>query len=301
MTAEKEDEFEKFGTLTEGQVGRALVRFVSGIETTETKIGEYSSRKLGTRPDLVFYGHQIYDLNSPTWLLADISTILDGKNKFKGAFNKTAFQLASGYCKQAGMDEAESKEIINKLTKLNKNKCLAVPIKPHATCSIDYEANGKAEKKKDANVSYIKWVTDKQTYQLKCTVAFEVDNGMNKSTVVMPITDYLDKFRLKQMDFQTKITKSNAHLLKMTDYGIIKPLVFKSRDTEIAVDGTYVYYKVGGLIQIIGYWDNQGKLVMNSSFKSQAIDKIVDNKVLIANHRKYIAPYLLYEANEIEL
>ena len=77
--------------------GKALVNFIYMMDTIETKIGEYSSREIGGKHDLIFYGHQIYDLKSPSWLLSDISTTLDISNKFKNAFNKNIIQIASSY------------------------------------------------------------------------------------------------------------------------------------------------------------------------------------------------------------
>ena len=98
--------------------GKALVDFIKRADMIETRIGEFSSREKGKKQDLVVYGHQLYDLKSPSWLLTDINTSLDATDKFRKAFDKNAFQIASMYCKYINMPDDEANDILEKIKKL---------------------------------------------------------------------------------------------------------------------------------------------------------------------------------------
>ena len=281
--------------------GRALVNFITKADMIETRIGEYSSRKKGDKPDLVVYGHQLYDLKSPSWLLTDINTSLDASDKFRRLYDKTAFQIVSAYCKYVNMSSEETKEITDKIKKLNSNKLIILPFKPRTQCSIDYTVDGVTEKKKDAEIAYLKWVTNKENHKIECTIGFSVASATGNSTVKLPITDYISKFRLSQMEMQAKNNKYDKKMISINDYGIIKPIVVKQGNASVAIDSTYVYCSVSGETSIIGYWDEYDKLVLKPNIKSAALDKIKDNADYIKNHKRYIAPYLLYEPNIVEI
>ena len=282
-------------------LGKALVDYINRVDMIETKIGEYGSRVKGTKPDLITSGHQIFEINSPTWVLTDISTTLDISDKFLNAYGRNAFQLASMYCKHIGMSDTDTKEITDKIKAINRNKLLVLPFKPHTECNVDVEVNGATEKKKDCKILYIKWITDKETHKLNCTIGFELNNSVGPSLVKINIKDYINKFRLSKLDMSVKGNKKDKEIIKITDYGIIKPIVINDGKSSVAIDGSYIYYIVNGETHIIGYWDSQDKLVITSDIKSKAMTKIKDNLEFIKGHKKYIAPYMLYEPNVILL
>lgn len=282
-------------------LGKALVDFIQRIDVAETRIGEYSSRKKGTAPDLVVYGHQLFDMNSPSWILTDINTILDMSDKFLTAYDKNAFQIANIYCKHIGMSAEETKAVTDKIKAINKNLMLVLPFKPHANCEIDLTIDGNTEKKKEATISYLKWITNKETHKINCTVGFNLTNSAMTQHTKMDIKDYIDKFRLSQMEMLAKGAKHDKNLIKITDYGIFKPIVIKEGNTSIAIDASYVYYSTNGETHIIGFWNDRDELVMDKSIKTKAVNKIRDNLAYIKNHKKYMAPYMLFEPNVIEI
>lgn len=282
-------------------IGKALVDFIQRIDVTETRIGEYSSKVKGTAPDLVVYGHQLFDMNSPSWILTDINTILDMSDKFLSAYDKNAFQIANIYCKHIGMSAEDTKAVTDKIKAINKNLMLVLPFKPHANCEIDLTIDGTTEKKKEAQISYIKWITNKETHKINCTVGFNVANSAMAQHTKMDIKDYIDKFRLSQMEMAAKGSKHDKDLIKITDYGIFKPIVIKEGNATIAVDATYVYYTTNGETHIIGFWNDRDELVFDKSIKTKAVNKIRDNLTYIKNHKKYMAPYMLFEPNVIEI
>lgn len=284
--------------------GKTLADFINRVDMIETRIGEYSSREKDGPKDLIISGHQLYDLNNPSWLLTDIKTTLDASNKFNSLYDKTATQLVSLYCNKVGMTKEEINEINDKIKRLNKNKLLILPFKPHTACNIDIDLDGEKQKKKDSKIAYLKWTTNKETYKLNCEIAFEVSTSFGTSTYKIPITDYIKRFRISQMDIQAKGKSHDASLINITDAGIIKPIVIKESGKTIAVDGTYVYYTLNNDTRIIGRWNSSNKLVIDADKKimnTKAIEKILDNESYIKNHKRYIAPYMLYQANEIIL
>lgn len=282
-------------------IGKALVDFIQRIDVAETRIGEYSSKVKGTAPDLVVYGHQLFDMNSPSWILTDINTILDMSDKFLNAYDKNAFQIANIYCKHIGMSAEEIKEVTDKIKAINKNLMLVLPFKPHANCEVDLTIDGTTEKKKEATISYLKWITNKETHKINCTVGFNLANSSVAQHTKMDIKDYIDKFRLSQMEMVAKGAKHDKNLIKITDYGIFKPIVIKEGNTTIAVDATYVYYTANGETHIIGFWNDNDELIIDKNIKTKAVNKIRDNLVYIKNHKKYMAPYMLFEPNVIEV
>lgn len=281
--------------------GKALVDFINRVDMIETRIGEYSSREKGGKQDLVVYGHQIFDLKSPSWLLTDINTTLDANSKFKMVYDKNAVQVVNLYGKYIGMSTEEINDITNKIKSINRNKLIILPFKPHTNCNIDVALDGVTEKKKDAEINSIKWVTDKETHKLKCLINFKINNAVGTSSVNLDIKDYISKFRLSQMELQAKGNKHDKNLIVMTDYGMFKPIVVKHKNTSVAIDGTYVYFSKNNETIIIGYWDEHDKLVITSDIKSPALTKVKDNLEYIKSHKRYMAPYLLYESNTVEV
>lgn len=277
--------------------GKALVDFLNRVDMIETRIGEYSSRTRGGDLDLVVYGHQLHELNSPSWLLGNISITLDASNKFKSVFDKTPVQIINNYCSDSGISNEEVKEIINKLTKLNKNKLIILPFKPHTVCNLTTE-DGEL---KDMAIKYIRWETDKTTYKLNCVICFHSEKDSNKQIYKFPVTDYIDKFRLSSLEIQAKSSGYDKSLIKITDYGIIKPIEIEDKGQIIAIDGSFVYSVINGATRVVGYWDENDNLVFNvDTGKSKAYKKIIDNTNFIKHHKKYMAPYMMYESNVVK-
>lgn len=282
-------------------LGKALVNFIQGIDVTETKIGEYSSKNKNCAPDLVYHGHQLFDTSSPSWLLTDINTILDMSDKFLTAYDKNAFQIANMYCKHVGMSPEETKEITDRIKAINQNKVFVLPFKPKMSCNIDIKTENGLERKKEAVISYIKWITDKETHKIDCTIGFNITNSAFASTTKMNIKEYIDRFRLSQMDIQAKGSKHDKELIKITDYGIFKPILIKEGNTGIAIDASYVYYIANGETHIIGFWNDRNELILDKNIKTKAVAKVRDNIDYIKKHKRYIAPYMLYEPNIVEI
>jgi hypothetical protein len=281
--------------------GKALVDFITRVDMIDTRIGEYESREKGGVQDLVVSGHKIWDLGTPSFILTSIAnTTLDASPKFKNIYNKSVAQLAMAYCNSVGMSKDEINEITTKIQKLNKNKLLVLPFKPKTPCNVDVEIGGTKDKKKEGQITNIRWDTDPETFKLNCTVSFKTTSVTGEYIQKYSITQYIDKFRLSSMEMHAKGEKHDKNLIKITNYGIFKPIVVKDGNKSIAIDGTYLYSSSNSDNRIIGYWDGD-KLVVSKDVKSPALKKIMDNMTYIRNHKKYMAPYMLYEPNVVEV
>ena len=278
---------------------KALIDFIDRVDTVETKIGDFSSREKGGYSDLVVSGHQMWSLSDQSWLLTDISTSMDITSKFNTLNGKNPLLLISNYASKFGIPKQEATEWADKINKLNKNRLLILPIKPGTPCNLDTDMDGRQIKKKECNVAYIKWTTNKENCKLECTVGFQYEAATGKTTVKLPLHTYIDKFKMSSIEMQGKTEKHDPSVIQMTDYGIIRPIEVTYGAVKMAIDGSYMYCSINDELHIVGYWDNNGNLVSTIKSKSKAYDKIKDNINYIKSHRKYMAPYLLYDANEI--
>ena len=281
-------------------LGKALVDFITGIDVVETRIGEFSSTKMGGKLDLIVSGHQLYNDGESGWILTDISTTIDSSDKFKSAYEMNVFQIATKYLERTEKTPEEKDEILNKIRQINKNKLFIVPFKPNTMCIIEYNDGHTVVNRVDAQIHSIRWSNNKENHKFDITVLFEVEN-MPSKIQKHNISTYLDKFSLAQIDMQTRTPKINTKIISIDNNGIIKPIIFKQDNIQIAVDGSYVYQINPQGISIIGVWGTGDKLYMNNSIKLKAIEKLKDNETFIKCHRKYIAPYMLYEPNVIEV
>lgn len=279
--------------------GKALVNFLNNADMINTNIGDYKSRNNDGVQDLVVSGYQVWDEGAPSWLLTGISTTLDASPKFKNIYSKTPNQVVKAYCESAGISKEETNELIDKIQRLNKNRLLVLPFKPRTQFTTDI---GRDSKTVETTISSVKWSTDKDTFRLNCVITFKFPDANGKENhCKYSITDYIDKFKMSSLEMHSKDEKHDKRLIKVTDHGIFKPIALREDNMIVAIDGTYMYTTINGNTHIIGYWDDKDNLVINSNIKSAAIKKIKDNVGFLKNHRRFIAPYLMYDANEIKI
>lgn len=280
---------------------KALINYLNSVDTSETHIGEFSSRVRGGKQDLIVSGHQIYGLTLDAGnILTDISTILDATRKFQNNQGRTVVQMLNASKDELGLTLEEAKYYVDFISKINSNKLVIVPFKPETHCIVATPKGYQSET--DGIISNITWRTNKETHKLEATVRFKQSKGTGvEISVSYKMSEYMDMFRLKTLNLVDKGEKIDRSLIKMTDYGIIKPVEIEYKDSSITVDNTYIYYTVDGVTKIIGGWNLSGDLIIVDNIKGKHMTKIKENISLIKSHRKYIAPYTLYEANTIKL
>lgn len=283
--------------------GKAFYNFLSNIDTTETRIGEYSSRVAGGKSDLVVSGHQVFEIQSPSWILTDINTVLESSNKFNKVFDKTPVQLLKDFIKYNKEHKEEEKELIKKIKDINSNKLLIVPFKPHEKFIVRQEIEKDSKKtvnEKEIELLFVKWITNKETYKIECNLGFKTEYS-GELTKKLDITNYLKEFRLASVELKLKTGEQDNDLIKITHHGIFKPIGVRDSESLVILDGTFLYSCKSNKINIIGHWNEKGKLIITNDIKTKALKKIKDNEDFIRIHRRYIAPYMMYSTNEIQV
>ena len=281
--------------------GKALDDFLKRVTVTETRIGEYDymDKNGGKTPDIICSGHILADHSDVSWIFTSIDTSLDANPKFKRAFDKNAVQILKSYYSEIDESDSSSEEAIDKLNKINKNKMLIIPFKPGINCTVDVELE-EHKFTRDMQIEMIKWATDKNTAKLKCSILFKNPHVLGGKVYTLPIVEYLNKFRILNISMQGKASKSDTDIIKITDCGIFKPIQFNCGDSSVAIDGTYVYSITKGTTTIIGEWRNDD-LIIETPLKNKAYKKLIQKKDTIMAHRRYMAPYNLFDAVEIQV
>jgi hypothetical protein len=192
------------------------------------------------------------------------------------------------------MEPEKTDELITKLKDINENKMLLIPFKPGSLFTILCDDG----KKKEAKLASIRWVTNKETYKIECSLIFK---SKFDEKFIFSITEYIDKFYLSGTETRKSSSKHDAKLIKMSDYGMIHPIEVTDGESKAAIDGTYMYYTNADKTHIVGRWDDNGNMKLVKGISAPVITKITDNLDYIKDNRKYIAPYKLFESNIIEI
>lgn len=280
---------------------KALINYLKNVDVSETHIGEFSSRVKGGKQDLIVSGHQVYGLTLEVGsILTDISTTLDATRKFQNNSGRTVIQMLNASKNELGLTLEEAKHYADIISKINSNKIVIVPFKPETHCKVATPKGYQSEM--DGVITTIAWRTNKETHKLEATVRFKPSKGSgNEPTIVYKMSEYMDMFKIKALNTVDKGEKTDVNIIRMTDYGIIKPIEVRYKNSSIAIDNTYIYYTVDNITKIVGGWNLSGDLTIIDNVKGKHMTKIKENMSLIKSHRKYIAPYTLYETNTIEL
>lgn len=280
---------------------KALINYLKSVDISETHIGEFSSRTRGGKQDLIVSGHQVYGLTLEVGsILTDISTVLDATRKFQNNSGRTVVQMLNASKDELGLTLEDAKYYVDFISRINSNKVVIVPFKPETHCIVSTPKGYQSET--DGIITNIAWRTNKETHKLEATVRFKQSKGTEmEPSIVYKMSEYMDMFKIKSLNSADKGEKIDTSLIQMTDYGIIKPIEIQYKNSSIAIDNTYIYYTVDSITKIIGGWNPSGDLVIVDNVKGKHMTKIKENMSLIKSHRKYIAPYTLYEVNTISL
>jgi hypothetical protein len=264
------------------------------VDVTETSIGNFERSERGGKQDLVVYGHQMYGLHDCSSLLTGIGVTIDCSDKFRTEYSKASCQMLQDYCDYIEMEPDEANELLTKLKNINENRMLVIPFKPGTLFTLV----GDDGKKKEAKLSSIRWLTNKETYKIECSLIFK---SKFDEKFIFSVTEYIEKFYLSGVEIRKRSSKYDPNIIKMSSYGIIHPIEVTDGEMKAAIDGTYLYYISSDKAHIVGKWDSNGNLKVSKGTSAPCITKILDNLEYIKDNRKYIAPYKLFEPNVIEI
>lgn len=291
------------------QIGINMVNFISGVDTCETKIGEFSKDNQSGKVAYICSGHILETSATPAYILSDLQTNIDASGKFNTCGGLRPQQILQNYINTLNGATQQAKEAaILQFQEFNSLKRLLVPFKPGTACEITIENNGQI-KTSQAEIYSLRWQAEKKTGKISCIVVCKVEKGGTFDTttkmVKIPITEYGESFRLPHLERTLKSSEIKREVIKFTDLGIIKPIVVKDDKATLAIDGMHLYKVVDTRVFIIGNWGT-GKLTDNQSGIQQVKDtkpyKYIKSVLgYIEKHKRFIAPYGIFTENLITL
>lgn len=304
-------EIEKYGI---EHTGKALANFVNYSKVTYTKLGTYSSSKQGGKIDVVASGHQIYDMNDKSIRLAPSTvytftnvTALDKSPIFKNQLSIKTSKILSDFLDSTQLSTELKEDLIKKLKDINARKCLIIPLVIKSDFKVNYNNEDNKKEKVLAKVRDIKWMTNKETYKLECSVCFETKINGEDKYIRYPITEYIKSYVPDKLEYSKNITKLNISILKFDPIGIINTIELTDGYQSLVIDNSFIYWSHNGITNVIGEWDyNTGDLLMNKNtvkaIGKTDLYKVFDNNInLIANHKHLIAPYNLFNTNKVNI
>ncbi len=282
-------------------VGDNLVRFLREIDTLPSQVGERTG-------DYIISGAQIDATGNIVNILSDVSESINITQKFRSTLEKSAMAILTAYLKMTNAADAD--ELRSKLTKIDNNKLLMLPIKPGMTCEVAVEASSKDGAKKESfkssKVETIKWFNSKLTKEFECVIFTEVIDTNGNKRAKISLEEYGEKIKLTDIERTFAEAEIDRSLVKMTRHGIIRPLcVTDVRNTGIIIDNTYMYKIEHGTITLLASWVNGELVGKEKEFieiqKTPQYKRIKKHIKFISQHRRFIAPYGLVDTNNIKV
>lgn len=294
--------------------GRALANFINISKVTYSKIGTYSNSQKNGKIDIVASGHQIFDMNDNNIMNSPVTTytytnrtILDKSPVFQNDFGIKTFNILNNVLENTELEQEIKDQLIQKLKDIDSKKCLVIPVRPYADFKVNYEIGGQKKTKLAAKVKYIKWLTNRDTYKLECTVGFELETGEGQKIVSLPISEYGRNFVPDKMEYWNDINKSNIDVLSFNNIGLIKPLELTDGLQSLIVDGSYLYWLHNGTTSVVGEWDyTTGNLIINADIqkslaRNDIFKQLKNNITLLNGHKHLMIPYNLSPLNKINV
>lgn len=290
------------------QIGINLVNFISGVDTCETKIGEFNKDSRTGKITYICSGHILENSSNPAYILSDLQTNIDASGKFITCGGLQPQQIMQNYLNTISAPQEAKDAALMQFNKFNTLKVLLVPFKPGIECEVTIDSNGQA-KNSPAKVHSLKWQADKQSGKISCIVICSVDKSTLFDNAVklvkIPITEYGTSLRLPHVERTLKSSEIKREVIKVTDLGVIRPILVKDGKTTLAIDGSHLYKIVDTRVFIIGNWQN-GKIVdVNAGLQqvkeTKAYKYIKSTLGYIEKHKRFIAPYGVFVENIIQI
>lgn len=215
-------------------------------------------------------------------------TPLDASDKLLTVNNASAYKMMADTLNKYFKTNADSERAINSLIKIGKdfkdNRKVVTFIKPGDFINIKGLGNFK--------VARIQWNTSHEDYKLRCEISvFDKDTN---SYINVNLEDYGIKYRKSDIFDAEPSTKYDRELIRMTQFGLFRPIEVYDSRTIIAVDNVYMYGIVDDSIAILGEWKGN-KIIPYKKLSGNCYKRVMRNEALLAEYRKYMIPYKLAE------
>lgn len=270
---------------TDIRFGYSIAKFISEVATVESNIGH---REDG----LTVIGLMIDRTYNPVHILSS-----SYKEKVEdNIFNKSAKENLLAYLDKY---DKNKESLLDKLEKLNRKELLLLPIKPKYEFTVEHKI-GNNKIKKDCTIDIVQWKINKDTNQIYCELISDEDD-LNKSRLKVGVDKYNKEYWVKDIEGNVVINDTyfkNHELISINRLGYVNTIVVNGKNGDsIIIDNTYIMYKKGDTLDIIGAWDKFDNLIIDEEhkkIKQLDIYKSIEKSIpYIAQHRVYIAPYKL--------
>lgn len=296
---------DKCNKFCEMHMGVNLINFISNIDFIETQIGEFKEDYKTGKTSYIVSGHSIESYGNPVYIMSSLETSIDASGKFKPCNGRTPQQILHAYLDTLDMTSEVKTKSMEIFKQFNSNKLMPMPLKPGEECEATYQDNTGKSNTAVCKIQSVRWNADKDTGKIKCKIIISIEKGNSFDTsckmVQIPITEYGTNIKLPKLERMLKSSEMDRDMIKMTDIGFIKPIQISDSKYTIALDNTYLYRVSDNRTFIIGRWQGT-KIVdfmsgMDPILKSAAYKRILNAIAYIDRHRRFIAPYGLYEPN----
>lgn len=281
----------------EENAGYALYEFLTNVDVVETQIGDFRSGKIVS-------GIMLENLSNPAYILSPLETSLSYPSKFLSVFGKAPLQILKVYTnKHCELEEQNALKA--KLKGIISNKYMVIPIKPRTQCKVMTNSEEK-NKFTELNLEYVKWHNDPNTMKFECELISEPQEAFGaQRRLKVKLTDYGKKFMISSIEGSLRPCKINRNSIQITDFGFIRPVIFKDKKNTLAIDGTYLYRVTSTHVEIAGVWGIGDSILeapeMKDLHKSQAYKELMENINYISKHKRFLVPYGFTEASVIDV
>ena len=280
--------------------GVSLINFLTRADTEKSDIGDKEPSYIEGVPDYTIIGmrrhHNVPDMSR---ILVKEDYQFKSDPKFDEAFGCTPHEIIEMTAKEVNISDDVTEQLLTKLDMLNSNKILINPFKTGDKCQVYMKhGNGSSVNKREGIVQQNTWSINRETGELEMTMHIYSEKARMNKTIKVNVQDYMDTFTLSKIEMRAKGKGYNKGLIKANKNAIFRPSVLVNKNTKQAfvLDNTYMYQIKDGVTTIVGYWDNQGKLVETAKLgNGRLIKAFRDNVYEIATTRRYMAPYGMME------
>jgi len=286
------------------QAGRVLEQFIKGVDTVDTNIGEHREPMPYEKGNngYVVTGLEIMDSDAPINILLPDDVEIETNNHFLVYQGKNAEQILEEYL--GGTVGLASLNSLETLRSIMSHKKVLMPFKP----TKDSEIISKNNKDK-AKVFSVTWHIDPITKEFQGVVNFAIKSegrlvprGQGRR---IPFSGYGKDFRMLLIEKGIDNDDIDREVIQMTRFGYIQPIEIYDGKVTLAIDGYHVYLIVDELPIIVGNLDSKEGLIeldeLRSIHRYRAYKYMKKNVNYILKHIRYIAPYKLANATQINL
>ena len=291
------DELNKCNRYCPIKVGRNIWNFIKNIECVDTKIGEMTHSNRGG--DGLISGHIECNKEAPIDLIFEDINGIDISGKFKAYNDRSAQWYIGKLLDYLGVTGENRDKLMSAVKRFNSNAKMPMMLKVGSVCNVINKDGKKVEK---CTLHMVRWAVANGNCSLQYIFTTDrkfIESG--NSTIIVDSEEYQDRI-FTSADNQTSCL--DKQLIKITNYGLVRPIEFSDGKVTIAIDSQNVYRIGSNGADVIGEWDGAKIKSVRSGLQaiknSSAYEKMQKHIKYINAYRKYIIPYGIVDSNKIK-